>query len=266
MPHAAIHPDTSPPLITVAVPSLNQGKFIGDALASIFAQAVPVAVRLMDAGSTDETLAAVDPWRARLQRFRSAPDDGQAQAINEGLAGAQSRYVAWLNADDVYLEGGLDALARALDEHPDAPFAYGQADLIDEAGKPCGAYHVEPWNTDRFARRCFVSQPATLMRRSDWEAVGGLDPSLDMALDYDLWWRLAARADPVFVDRPVAVTRVHAITKTMQRPIDHYREAMSIVRRHYGRVPLWWWLKMPASVGARALLGRQIGYRPARHG
>jgi len=249
------------PGVTVAIPSLNQGRFIEATLRSVFEQDVPVAVNLMDAGSTDETLQVVEPWKERLTRFRSGPDGGQAQAINEGLAHAQTPYVAWLNADDVYLPGGLSALSAALDAHPEASFAYGQARLIDESGGPCGNYHVEPWSRDRFARRCFVSQPATLIRRRHWEAVRGLDASLHMALDYDLWWRLAAVGQPVFVDRPVAVTRIHVNTKTMQRPVDHYREAMAVVRRHYGRLPLWWWVKAPMSIGARALFGRQIGYR-----
>jgi glycosyltransferase involved in cell wall biosynthesis len=253
----------APAPVTVAIPSLNQGRFIGSALASVFGQGLEVAVNLMDAGSTDGTLQAVEPWRPRLARLRSAPDGGQAQAINEGLAGARSPYVAWLNADDVYQPGGLRALVAALEASPDAAFAYGDVDLIDEDDRPCGSYRVEPWSRDRFARRCFVAQPATLIRRAHWEAVGGLDASLHMALDYDLWWRLSALGAPVYVDAPVAVTRVHAVTKTMQRPADHYREAMAVVRRHYGRVPLWWWLKMPASIGARALLGRQIGYRRA---
>lgn len=247
--------------VAIAIPSLNQGAFIGAALASIFGQQLPVDVRLMDAGSTDGTLAAIAPWRDRLGRFRSAPDGGQAQAVNEGLAGGDQPFVAWLNADDVYLPGGLLALADALAANPDAPFAYGGATLVDAQGAPCGSYHVEPWNRDRFARRCFVSQPATLMRREAWQAVGGLDPTLDMALDYDLWWRLAACGRPVCIDMPVAATRIHTDTKTMRRPIDHYREATRVVRRHYGRVPVWWWIKMPASVGARALFGRQIGNR-----
>ena len=247
--------------VTVAIPSLNQGEFIGAALRSIFAQPVQATVNLMDAGSTDGTLAAVAPWRRRLAAFRSAPDGGQAIAVNEGLGGAKTPWVAWLNADDVYLPDGLARLAEALERSSAAPFAYGQADLVDRAGRKTGEYRVSPWSRDAFARRCFIAQPATLIRREAWEAVGGLDTRLHMALDYDLWWRLAALGTPVFVDARIAATRVHGTTKTMSRPVDHYREAMAVVRRHHGHTPLWWWLKMPLSIGARAVLGRQVGYR-----
>ena len=56
---------------------------------------------------------------------------------------------------------------------------------------------VEPFSEKRLAWRCIVSQPATLIRRAAWEAVGGLDESLHMALDYDLWWKLYRKFGPL---------------------------------------------------------------------
>jgi hypothetical protein len=87
--------------------------------------------------------------------------------------------------------------------------------------------------------------------------VGGVDESLHLAMDYDLWWRLYRRfGDPVFVDAFVAVNRAHRDTKTGTRRSDHYREAMDVVRRHYGRVPLKWWLAQPYAVWYRSLIGK----------
>ena len=51
-----------------------------------------------------------------------------------------------------------------------------------------------------------------------WERAGGLDASLDMCFDYDLWWRMAALGPIGYVDRPVAATRDHGETKTRQAP------------------------------------------------
>jgi hypothetical protein len=99
-----------------------------------------------------------------------------------------------------------------------------------------------------------VSQPGTLMRRTAWEAVGGLDESLRMAMDYDLWWRLYRRfGAPLFVDAFVAVNRELGATKTNTQRSLHYREAMGIVKKHYGRVPLKWWLAQPYAVWYRSL-------------
>jgi GT2 family glycosyltransferase len=112
---------------------------------------------------------------------------------------------------------------------------------------------VEPFSERRLALRSIVSQPGTLIRRSAWEAVGGLDAGLRMAIDYDLWWRLYKKYAPLeFVDQFVAVNRDHAETKTNTQRQLHYREAIAIVRKYHGRVPLKWWLAQPYAVWLKA--------------
>ena len=105
---------------------------------------------------------------------------------------------------------------------------------------------VSPFSEPALARRCIVSQPATLIRRSAWESVGGLDARLHLALDYDLWWRLHRAFGPLlFVDAFVAVNREHAQTKTRSNWREHYREAIAVVREHHGSAPLKWWIAQP---------------------
>ena len=116
---------------------------------------------------------------------------------------------------------------------------------------------VRPFSARWFANYCFITQPATLIRRTAWESVGGLDPTLHMAMDYDLWWRLYKTCGPLcFVDEYTAVNREHAKTKTGTLRRLHYREAMNVVRRHHGRVPMKWWLAQPYAVWYRALTSK----------
>ena len=244
------------PLVTVAVPSFNQGQFLDAALSSIFEQAVPVEVFVLDGGSTDDSLDVIRKWEHRLAGWRSGRDDGQAAAINEGVAQGSAPYVCWLNSDDWFMPGGLQALVNALEAYPAAPAVYGRAwNVVQESGRRYPVW-VEAFDERRLALRCIVSQPATLMRRSAWEAVGGADPALHMVMDYDLWWRLFKFAGPLqFIDTFVAVNRVHADTKTKTQRRRHYREAMAIVRKHYGSVPLKWWLAQPYAVWFKSLMG-----------
>ena len=115
---------------------------------------------------------------------------------------------------------------------------------------------VEPFNERRLALRCIISQPATLIRRTAWEAVKGVDESLHMAMDYDLWWRLFKQVGPLhFVDAFVAVNREHDDTKTKTQRRRHYQEAMRVVHKYYGRVPLKWWLAQPYAVWFRSFVG-----------
>lgn len=251
------------PLVTVVVPSLNQGRYLDDALASIFRQqTVAVEVFVLDGGSTDDTIAVIERWRDRLRGFRSGPDQGQAAAINEGIALGRAPYVCWLNSDDWWLDGGLHRLVRTLESNPAADVAYGRCLNVIEATGQRRHVWVEPFEPNRLAVRCIIAQPATLIRRAAWDAVGGVDPSLHMAMDYDLWWRIHRHGGKlVFVDEEVAVNRVHACTKTESQRRLHYREAIAIVRKYHGRVPLKWWLFQPFAVWYRGWLGR---WRKAR--
>lgn len=243
-----------PPIVTIAVPSYNQGGFLENALNSIFGQDLPVEIFVVDAGSTDQSVDIIRRLESRLLGWRSHSDRGQAAAINEGIAKGTATYVAWLNSDDMLLSGGLRRLIEALERNPSAPAAYGKVWNYIEATGARQPVWVEPFSEARLALRCIVSQPGTLIRRNAWEAVGGLDESLCMAIDYDLWWRLYRDFAPlVFIDEYVAINRDHAATKTNSHRQLHYREAMAIVRKYHGRVPLKWWLAQPYSVWLKAI-------------
>ena len=244
------------PLVTIAVPSFNQGGFLDDALASIFQQDVPVEVFVLDGGSSDNSLDVIRKWEHRLSGWRSHADDGQAAAINEGITLGRAPYVCWLNSDDWFLPGGLAKLLGELEKYSDVPVVYGRSwNVVEKSGRRYPVW-VEPFNERRLALRCIISQPATLIRRSAWVAVGGVDAKLHMAMDYDLWWRLFKQVGPPhFVDDFVAVNREHEGTKTKTQRRRHYREAMQVVRKYYGRVPLKWWLVQPYAVWFKSIAG-----------
>jgi glycosyltransferase involved in cell wall biosynthesis len=244
------------PIVTIAVPSYNQGRFLDDALSSIFSQNVPVEVFVLDGGSSDNSVEVIRKWEHKLAGWRSYADGGQAAAINEGIAQGKAPYVCWLNSDDWFLAGGLVKLLVELQGHTNSPAVYGRAwNVVETTGKQYPVW-VEPFKERRLALRCIISQPATLIRRSAWEAVGGVDAELHMVMDYDLWWRLFKSVGPLhFVDDFVAVNREHEDTKTKTKRRLHYQEAIKIVRQHYGRVPLKWWLAQPYAVWFKSLFG-----------
>lgn len=247
----------SDPLVTIAVPSFNQGRYLDEALTSIFSQGVPVEVYVLDGGSSDNSIEIIKKWSHRLAGWRSHADDGQGAAINEGITQGNAPYVCWLNSDDWYLPGGLKKLINELETNTEAPAAYGRArNVIQRSGKQFPVW-VEPFSERRLALRCIISQPATLIRRSAWIAVGGVDKSLHMAMDYDLWWKLFKLAGPLkFLDDFVAVNRDHEDTKTNTKRRLHYFEAMQIIRKYHGSVPLKWWLAQPYSVWFKSIANK----------
>jgi len=135
------------PRITVVVPCLDQGAYLPQALDSIFTQEYPhTEVLLLDGGSSDETVALVEQRYGRqLSFWRSRPDAGQTSAIHEGFARATGDLVAWLNADDFYLNDSLWVVARAYGQHPACGLFVGNGlRLIENEGRmlPFGPRHV----------------------------------------------------------------------------------------------------------------------------
>ena len=219
------------------------------ALASIFDQNVAVEVFVMDAGSTDQSIDVIRKWSHRLAGWVIAPDGGQAAVINAGMVQGTAPYVCWLNSDDWLLPNGLQQLLNVLEAKPNTPMVYGKTmDFFNDKKKMRRALAL-PFNDWLMARVCVLSQPGTLMRRSCWERVGGLNDQLHMAMDYDLWWRIYKTCGtPLMVRDVVAVNRVHDATKTNTQRRRHYAEAMAVVRQHHGSVPWKWWLAQPYAI------------------
>jgi len=242
--------------VAVAVPNLNQGAFLPAALDSL-RQDVPVAVAVLDAGSSDESQLVISKRDHELAFWRSHPDSGQAAAINEGiqvLCRSQSAIdvVAWLNADDFYLPGGMALMRDALDRNPEWIAVAGGAIVVDDDGQWTGDVPTAPFDRASFARMCTICQPATLIRRHAWEEAGGLDAQLQMCFDYDLWWRLSHQGTIGYISDRVAASRDHAETKTRTRRPQYFAEATAVVRREMGHVPWHWYIS--------EALERQTGY------
>ena len=248
--------------VAIAIPSLGQRQFLGAALDSLCGSRVAIVRAVLDAGSTDGSRELIEARSSELAFWRSAPDAGQAAAVNEGIARLCALHpdvqaVGFLNADDVFLPGGVDRLWQALVEHPDWLVACGRGSLLSEAGTVAGEIDTEPFSADRFARACTIVQPATLIRRSAWEQVGGLDTSLHMCFDYDLWWRISRLGPIGYVDALVAASRDHGDTKTRRHRAQYFREAMAIVRRERKAVPWHWYISEALERQAGFALGRR---------
>jgi hypothetical protein len=97
---------------------------------------------------------------------------------------------------------------------PKAAAVYGRAWHFRQASGRQKPVWVEAFDADRLALRCIICQPATLIRRSAWQEVNGLNEHLQLAMDYDLWWCLYRLYGPLHaIDQFVAVNREHKGTK-----------------------------------------------------
>jgi glycosyltransferase involved in cell wall biosynthesis len=123
--------------ISIITPTFNGAAYLRGALDSILKQSgnsFSLESIVIDGGSTDGTLELLRAIDDPRMRFVSERDSGQAHAINKGLSMAGGDVVAWLNADDLYCPGALQAVARAFAENSEAQWLVGGCDVIDADG------------------------------------------------------------------------------------------------------------------------------------
>lgn len=227
--------------VSLVTPVLNAAPFIRATIESVLAQTQPPSEYvIVDGGSDDGTLDIARDYADRV-RLITGPDGGQSDAIHKGFAATCGEFIGYLNADDTLLPAAIETLATELSAHPTAAMVYGDALHVDAEGRPIARYPTRPFDTELLAHECFIAQPATLMRRSAYDAVGGVDRALTFAMDYDLWFRLADRFEIRYVPAVVATSRMYRTNKTLRSRRAVYREIIATVRRRRGYVPYEWW-------------------------
>jgi len=228
------------PKITVVTPSLNQGGFIRETIESVLSQEYPdLEYWIVDGGSTDGTLEALHSYGSRI-RWVSENDSGQAEAVNKGFARATGEILGWLNSDDTYLPGALQAVGEFFAAHPAAASVYGDAYCVDRDGRNARPYPTRDFEIESFAGQCYVCQPTVFFRRVLLQQMAPLDTRLHLCLDYELWMRLFRLRPPVRLKRFLATSRMYAENKTLRERTSMLREVIATVRRHYGYVPYSW--------------------------
>ena len=222
------------PLISIVVPVMNGGRFIGGAIRSIVEQDYPeVEIIVVDGRSTDDS--------ARIARsfpqvkFITQRGVGLSDGWNVGIQVSSGRYVGFLDSDDRFKPGKLTAQAEVLARNPGVQVVSGSVQffLDDDSQLPAT---FRPQLLDRPVR---AEMPGTwLVRRELFDAVGDFDPRLRIAGDMD-WYRRAvdSGAGMQAVDDVVLTKRIHGGNLSMGRLAGNVfnREILVLLKRSIDR-------------------------------
>ena len=260
------------PRLSVVIPCYNAERYIAATLDSVLAQRdndVPIDLEIIvvDDGSRDGSAALVRERYPQVRLLEQA-NAGVAAARNHGIQAARGEWVAFVDADDIWLPGKLAAQFALLAAHPECRMCYTawqvwpssaplpEAKVLQEVARNAGDMKrwqsASGWIYPQLLLDCVVWTSTTMAKRSLFDEIGCFDGALRVGEDYDLWLR-ASRVTPILqVPRPYALYRIHPESITKSRPTANYRAV--VVERALAK----WGFDSPDGASADRAAVRQV--------
>ena len=220
---------------SIVTPSFNQGAFIRDTICSVHQQRDEVEVQyiVMDNCSTDATPQVLASCQEQIDHCIVQPDDGQADALSRGFSLADGDIYAYLNSDDTLLPGTLAWVQDYFHGHPDVDAIYAHRLFTTGSNTPTRFWLLPPHNNYCMMRWDFIPQETCFWRAELYDRVGGIDPTYQFAMDYDLFVRFMQNTRMVRVNQFLATFREHESSKTSTLNETVGRAEVERVRQSY---------------------------------
>ncbi|PWH82809.1 glycosyltransferase family 2 protein [Algibacter marinivivus] len=215
--------------VSVIIPVYNGERFIEKAIQSALQQPEVSEVVIVNDGSTDNTLNIVENLQSQNSRIqiynhKNHQNKGRSESRNLGIEKAKTDYIAFLDADDFYLEDRFKNDAYLFHENKDIDGVYNAigAHFYREASKEEAeklkittiTTVVEPeelFETLLYYRKGHFSIDGLTLKRSVFDSFDGFSKKLKVAEDTELFYRLALKYNlkTGVIDRPLAMRGVH---------------------------------------------------------
>jgi glycosyltransferase involved in cell wall biosynthesis len=228
--------------VGVVIPAYNAERFLAAAVESALAQTHPPAQTVVvDDGSSDRTSAIAQRFAPRVSCIFQQ-NAGVAGARNRGAAALRTRWIAFLDADDLWKADKLERqLGAARQAHADVAFCGvelvdAEGLLIPSSGRVETCLDIEPviLHSENIPQ---ATSSTALLRRHVFDDVGGYDSRLATMADWDLLIRLRLRGPFAYVEAPLASYRRHG--KTMSQDLTMLeRESQLVLKKTFANSAL----------------------------
>ena len=224
------------PSIGIAIPIGDWSPLFARSLTSIrHQQNADISIAVLDASGDRRVRDDIENSGLSFAYEREGPDGGQTAAISEGWNNLDSDIVAWLNTDDLLIDGVLEEVVRVFRDNPDIDVYYGHSTISDKDGRILGLHPEVGPPSKLLYRSNIISQPSCFVRRKAVEDIGGLNNSLDYTMDWDLWVRLyKAGKNFAHTNRVFSNVTWGFDTKTSKFNVKRVRELARIVNSNSG--------------------------------
>ena len=234
-----------PPETTVVITCFNYGHYLKGCIESVLNQSYrDYEIVVIDDGSTDNTSAVMQDYLAlpNLKYIRQE-NGGQAKAKNRGIENAQGRFVAFLDADDMWEKEKLQK-QLPLFYTDEIGVVFSRARFIDEIGQPLdylvtGKYLVPHKGkvSEFLFLDNFVPFSSSIVRRQCLERCGGFDESFKMGIDWDLWLRLSVLYEFDYIEEPLMTYRMRHTGQMSQNAEERQRWSDRIMKQFKDNYP-----------------------------
>ena len=205
------------PLVSVIIPTFNAARYITCAVDSALAQTYsPIEVIVVDDGSTDNTAQVLDPYKSSNVRYIFQRNSGSVGAVrNRGIREARGEFLAFLDADDLWLPEKLEQQIPVLLSNPKVGLVHSNFDYLDEE---TGRMFAITRPRHKLVGRCYtrlffrntIFASSVVLRRECLDDVGIFDEEIPSGVeDYDLWLRVARQYEFAYVSRRLEIGRAH---------------------------------------------------------
>ena len=233
--------DRTAPRVSTIVPAYNAAATIADAIDSAVAQQFDsFEIIVVNDGSTDATANVLDGYGDRI-RILQQPNCGAVAARNAASRAAGGEYLAFLDADDLWLPEKLKLTVEALDRSPRAVAAFSDH-IVESGGK---REIVQRTNTSGslaallLGGEAIVIYPTTaVVRKSVFDECGGFEERFGRRPGFHdtyLWLRLREHGEFVHVPVPLAIYREPEYAKHADKYGASRRTLFRLVRQRYGK-------------------------------
>lgn len=204
--------DQKSPLVSIVVPSYNQGEFIKQTIDSILAQDyAPIQIIVVDGASTDNTVKILKSYGDRRDLiWLSEPDRGVVDAVNKGFTLAQGKIIGIQSSDDLYLPKAISKVINEFKRDDSIGLVYGDSIKIDAFGNEIFRAQTSQFSIrNMLLAKTWIPQSAAFFRRELIDICGGWNEEISYVADTDLWLRIAFRTKVLKVNDFLGQHRAH---------------------------------------------------------
>jgi len=198
----------NPSLVSVIIPTFNRAFCLKKAICSVLLQSGFELIVVND-GSTDETYKVLESF-SNVRAIHLQKNLGVSYARNRGIEQAKGSLICFLDSDDSWKIGKLEAQVKWMRDHPECQAVYTDEIWIRNGVRVNPMFKHQKYSGDIFKKclpLCIVSPSSVMLRKSLLDEVGGFDESMPVCEDYDLWLRIAVRYPFKFLNDKLIIKR-----------------------------------------------------------